>query len=353
MTVRLILTALLCLLLAAPAMAQSEADTLAALQGELVRAAGIIRGVERRITDLDAHLEQLATKQQKLEGDYNTRRARMATTLSALTRMGRTPREAVMIRRGGPLDAARTSMLLSASFPVIEAEAKSFGTLLTELQKTRRDLADKSTQAKAARADLKARHAALSELMDARANTLGGDTAWREEARKVADLAKAARTLRDFLSGLDTGEAARAKADAFFAALPDDEGQMPVSGIIRTGYGQRDSIGAKSNGMSIETLAGSLVVAPMGGIVRYAGPFRGYGNIVIIAHKGGYHSLIAGLDKISVSEGQTIVSGEPIAILEDLGDANPSADPTRKTVYYELRQGGHAVNPSRKLPVSG
>ncbi|NBX66914.1 MAG: hypothetical protein EBQ96_07965 [Proteobacteria bacterium] len=351
---RFVLFLFFCLsIVTGPAFAQSHEDTLAGLQGELVRAAGIIRGIERRIGELDAHLESLSGKKTKLEAEYAERRSRMASTLSALTRMGRTPREAVLIRPGGPLQAARTTMLLSASFPVIEAEAKAFGGLLTDLEKTSRELSEKSAQAKAVRADLRTRHADLTRLLDARSAATGNDTAWVEEARKVAELARAARTLRDFLSGLDTGDAARAKADAFFAALPDDEGQMPVSGIIRVAYGQRDTIGAKSSGISIETLAGSLVVAPMGGIVRYAGPFRGYGNIVIIAHKGGYHSLIAGLDKINVSEGQTIVSGEPIAILEDLGDANPSASPVRKTVYYELRQGGHPVNPSRKLPGLG
>ena len=340
------------LLLCVPAKAQDAPASMGDVQSELVRAASIIRGVEAQLQEIDGHLAELNTKAEGLEKEYTLRRARMADTLAALTRMGRTPRAAILTRPGGPLQAARTSMLLGASFPVIETEAASYKTLLTDLEKTRRALADKAGQAKTTRAQLRAQHQTLEALLDARSRATGGQAViWQDEARKVAQLAQAARTLRDFLSGLDTGPADTAAPD--LEIIPNDDGQLPVSGIIRVSYGQRDSIGAKSSGLSIEALAGTIVVAPLGGVVRYGGPFRGYGNIVIIAHKGGYYSLLAGLDKISVHEGETIVSGEPIAILENDSDANPSKPAARKTLYYELRYGGQPVNPSRKLPGLG
>lgn len=330
-----------------------DADSIASVQGELVRAAALIRSVERQLHDLDRRLAVLRTKSAALEKDYTARRVRMASTLSALSHLGRTPREAVLIRPGGPLQAARSSMLLSASFPVIRAEAESYRTLLTDLEKTRRELAEKSATAKAKSAELKAQHRKLAGLLDARRTaTAAGLAQWQSAARNVAGLARAARTLRDFLGNLDAGPSPQ-DMGAIFQALPDDDGQMPVSGIVRVAYGAKDSIGAKSSGISIETLPGTLVVAPMAGVVRYAGPFKGYGNIVIIAHKGGYHSLLAGLDKISVEEGQTIVSGEPIAILDGDSDANPGAPAPRKTLYYELRRAGQPVNPSQKLPGLG
>ncbi|MBU6234917.1 MAG: peptidoglycan DD-metalloendopeptidase family protein [Alphaproteobacteria bacterium] len=335
-----------------PAFAQSEADTLASLQGELVRTAGTIRTIERKLGELDTHLAALGEKQKALEADYDARRAKMAAMGSALTRMGRTPREAVLIRPGGPLQAARTSMLLNAALPVVEAEAQSYRDLLTDLQKTKSALAKTSAEAKTTREQLKANHRALTALLERRQNS-GGGIVWQDEARKIAALSRAARNLSDLLSRLDTGGEARAQQDAFFASLPDDEGTLPVSGVIRVGYGQKNDIGAVSEGITIDTLPGSLVVAPLGGIVRYVGTFRGYGNIVIIAHKGGFYSLLAGMDKINVSEGQAIVSGEPIAILDDAVPANLTGAPPRKSVYYELRRGRQAVNPSQKLPGLG
>ncbi len=325
---------------------------MADVQSQLVRTASIIRSVERQLQDVDDRLAGLTARSARLQKDYMARRAKLADTLGALTRMGRTPRAAALIRPGGPLVAARTSMLLSASMPVVEAQAASFKTLLTDLEKTRRELADKSAQAKATRQQLSDQHRRLGALLDARAqNGTGAAIVWADEVRKINQLAVGAPTLRDFMSDLDAAAPmGRRATQAVFSSLPDDEGQLPVSGLIRVTYGQSNSIGAKSSGLTIEALSGALVVAPLSGVVRYAGPFRGYGNIVIIAHKGGYYSLLAGVDKISVSEGQTIVSGEPVAILGHNDGANQNAPAVRKKLYYELRYGGQPVNPSRKLP---
>jgi septal ring factor EnvC (AmiA/AmiB activator) len=326
-----------------PALSSAQTIDHAVLQEQLVQAAADIRAVERQLNNAQETLATLETKRAGLEKEYMARRAKMADTLGALTRMSRTPREAVLIRPGGPLQAARTSMLLSASVPVIESEAASYRNLLTDLERTRVQLTEKSAETKAARVNLKMRHARLSTLMEQR------DTPITEaEAQEIMTLAHAARNLRDLMGALDTSPAGL-PAPTF----DEGDGQLPVSGVVRVRYGQTDALGAKSSGLSIETLPGSLVVAPLGGIVRYAGAFKGYGNIVIIAHKGGYHSLIAGLDKISVSAGQTIVSGEPIAILDASGISNQDIPPARRTVYYELRQGGSPVNPSRKLPDLG
>lgn len=339
----LILT--LCL---APWVAAKAADTPDDLRRSLVRTAAIIRETETRLQTIDTRLDALTEQRDRLEKDYTDRRARMARALSALTRMGRTPREAVLIRPGGPLQAARTSMLLSASLPAIETEVESVRILLTELEKTRQQLADQSAKARTARDELKSSHTKLSVLLDARGQANAGRMiVWQSEARKVADLARAASDLNALLGTLDGGAAPAV------TQMDDGEGILPVSGVIRVGYGQTDGIGAKSSGLTIETLPGSVVVAPLDGVVRYTGPFKGYGNIVIIAHAGGYYSLLAGLDKISVIEGQTIVSGEPIAILEGNADANPASSSARSALYYELRRQGQPVNPSRKLPGLG
>lgn len=313
------------------------------VQQQLVQAAANIRGIERQLQNMEGQLDELNIRKNNLEQEYNTRRARMAGTLSALTRMGSTPKEAALVRPGGPLQAARTTMLLSASLPAIETQASSFRNLLTDLEKTRTQLNDQTAQAQATRTDLASRHAKLSAMMNAR----GGVAPSQAEEAAIAKLVRESRSLRDLLSGMEQ----TTPETQLLPPTGPDEGQLPVSGIIRTAYGQKDNMGEKSDGLSIETLPGSVVVAPLSGIVRFTGPFRGYGNIVILAHAGGYFSLIAGLDKINVSTGQTIVSGEPIAILNAPGTPNQTAP--RRTVYYELRYGGQPVNPSRKLPDLG
>jgi septal ring factor EnvC (AmiA/AmiB activator) len=114
--------------------------------------------------------------------------------------------------------------------------------------------------------------------------------------------------------------------------------------MIRVGYKQTDDIGAESQGLTIEGRPSALVVAPMGGVVRYAGYFKNYGKIIIVEHQKDYHSLIAGLSKIDTVVGQSVSAGEPIGTLP-----KTSADGGKPSLYYELRLSGEPVNPARKF----
>jgi septal ring factor EnvC (AmiA/AmiB activator) len=89
--------------------------------------------------------------------------------------------------------------------------------------------------------------------------------------------------------------------------------------------------------VTFATRPGAEVVAPFDGRVLFAGAFRGYGQILIIGHGDGYHSLVAGLDRIDSSVGQWLVAGEPIGRM--------SADEAKPRLYLELRHNGQPINP--------
>jgi septal ring factor EnvC (AmiA/AmiB activator) len=95
-------------------------------------------------------------------------------------------------------------------------------------------------------------------------------------------------------------------------------------------------MGISSKGITIETRSGAQVVAPFDGRIEFAGPFRGYGQILIIEHADGYHSLLAGLGRIDGTVGQSLVAGEPVG-------AMGSSD--RPSLYLELRRHGQPINP--------
>ena len=76
-------------------------------------------------------------------------------------------------------------------------------------------------------------------------------------------------------------------------------------------------------------------MAPGAGRIVFAGPYQGYGNIVIIEHGGGWTSLVTGLGQLEVRIGQQLVAGSP------LGQAGPG----RPVLTLELRRAGEAVNP--------
>ncbi len=81
----------------------------------------------------------------------------------------------------------------------------------------------------------------------------------------------------------------------------------------------------------------------MGGEIRFAGTFKNFGNMIIIEHEGGYHSLVAGLARIDTVVGQKVAPGEPVGVLPSGNPENPAE------VYYELRLNGRPVNPARKF----
>ncbi|CAK0754013.1 hypothetical protein CCP1ISM_5480001 [Azospirillaceae bacterium] len=80
------------------------------------------------------------------------------------------------------------------------------------------------------------------------------------------------------------------------------------------------------------------MVAPQDGTIRFAGPFRGFGQLLIVDHGNGYHSLIAGLGRIDTTVGRPVSAGEPIGIVGDPADGVSE-------LYFELRRSGQPVNP--------
>ena len=69
--------------------------------------------------------------------------------------------------------------------------------------------------------------------------------------------------------------------------------------------------------------------------MAFAGPFQGYGSIVIIEHPGGWTSLVTGLAALDTSVGRQLVSGSPLGVM----------GPGRPVLTLELRRQGEPVNP--------
>ena len=80
-------------------------------------------------------------------------------------------------------------------------------------------------------------------------------------------------------------------------------------------FGDKDAIGGVERGMSVGTRANAQVTSPCDGWVVFAGPFRSYGQLLIINAGGGYHILLAGMDRITAQLGQFVLTGEPVGVM--------------------------------------
>jgi septal ring factor EnvC (AmiA/AmiB activator) len=120
---------------------------------------------------------------------------------------------------------------------------------------------------------------------------------------------------------------------------------FPVVGRVVGRYGEESDSGLISKGITIETRPGAQVVAPHEGRVAFAGPFRGYGQLLIIEHGEAYHSLMAGFDRIDAVIGQLVFGGEPVGVMGYPDDGKPN-------LYLELRRNNRPVDPLPWFAVS-
>jgi len=111
--------------------------------------------------------------------------------------------------------------------------------------------------------------------------------------------------------------------------------QLPVQGRTIAGFGELRESGLRSTALELAPSPGAQAVAPRSGRVAFAGPYRGFGRIVIIEHDGGWTSLVTGLARIDAEVGDSVIAGSPLGIA---GSEDPA-------VTFELRRDGEPVNP--------
>ncbi len=360
---------------------QKELDTQAAslekdlkgLKKELVNTASKVQKHEKNLQQTEEKITELKTEKEQLASDLEKDQKQMSDLLMALSRIQRLPPEALIARPGAPEQTAQAATLLSSIVPALHERAEILRKKLQKMQEVEENLTTNQKKLAETAKSLKEAEKNVKNLMAAREKAVQ-DTKQQlaDQAKVVAQISKQAadfkdlidkieaknKTLRD-MAAKDTGVAGKiqpdkkrkAKNDAATAQAMADlpslgAAQLPLSGIVRVRYGEADEIGAISEGVRIEGRPGSLIVAPMGGIVRYSGEFKKYGKIVLIEHKKNYHSLIAGLGKIDTFVGQSVDSGEPVGIL---GNSSGGASNGRAVLYYELRHNGQPINPAKKF----
>ncbi|TPI55569.1 MULTISPECIES: murein hydrolase activator EnvC [unclassified Mesorhizobium] len=356
----------------------------ASITAALIQSAMTEQKLGQDIEDIGAKLEGLKTQQQKIRASLMARRDVLAEVLGALQRMGLNPPPAILVKPEDALSSVRSAILLGAVVPELRqqtdrlladlkeqtrvtasieaerarltaavgeqtAEKKRLGMLLEAKQKLE---ADTQAQLSAERQHSEALAAKASSLKELIASL----EAQAERNRKAADAAKAAEAGQaggdkaggDMTASLPVPEANRLAAAAPFSAL---QGQiaLPVIGRIKRRFGAEDGNGAVMLGDMVATQSGAIVTAPADGNVLYAGPFRSYGQLLILNAGDGYHVVLAGMSRISVATGQSVLAGEPVGAMGEARVASTSASKNGNAtpeLYVEFRKDGKPVDPA-------
>jgi septal ring factor EnvC (AmiA/AmiB activator) len=346
------------------------------LNEALIDAAGRLRTLETQIATREGRIQTLDDNERAIRESLADRRAVIAEVLAALQRIGRRPPPALMVRPEDALQSVRTAMMLGGVLPEMRVEAEALIADLTELVRVRKEIAveiDQSRRDLTALAQDRLRMTLLvEERQKKQAET---ERALLTERERAADLARQAESLQELIAKLEqdiagaarraeAARAAQAKAPAGaprLAALKDPgrlapaiafasaKGvlPLPVNGVKVRDFGVPDRLGGTEKGLSITTRAGAQVTAPCDGWVVYAGPFRSYGQLLILNAGGGYHVLLAGMERISVDLGQFVLTGEPVAVMG--GGAQTAAlvavGSSQPVLYVEFRKDGIPVDP--------
>ncbi|MBT5413894.1 MAG: peptidoglycan DD-metalloendopeptidase family protein [Rhodospirillaceae bacterium] len=346
------------------------------LRGEMIAAATAAQAREEELSVLEAQVQALNTQLERKKAALLSQRGRLAAVLGSLQRIALAPSGALIAMPGRPVDTLRGAILLRAAIPAIEDEARILRGELDILARLGTDIAVRRQEIAGVAADLGRARDRLETLF-ARKRALLEETEGQRKAAsaQVARLAERAQTLRDLLRKLEAraamvpplrkppqpgaegspSQGAISAPGSTPAALPaarltrpaglrefaEAKGQvvLPARGKTAGRFGETTDFGVTRKGIVILTRPDAQVIAPFDGQVVFAGPFRGYGQILIIEHGGGYHTLVAGLARVDAIVGQWVLAGEPVGLMGNL-------DAEQTELYVELRRGGQPVDPS-------
>lgn len=253
--------------------------------------------------------------------------------------------KAVELARAASAEAER----LAAARGAAQAVAAALDAELEEMRARRTALAAEEEQA-AERAQAAAARAANLQEVLARLE--------RERARREAEerAAAAAQARREAAAAAAARRATRdesrqtATAATRTPAPPrTSRGRtVPVAGRVITNWGEATP-GGPHRGLTYSAPAGARVVSPCAGRAVFAAPFRSYGLLLIVDCGGGYHFVLAGMDRLDASVGQRLLAGEPVGVLGSGGSEGGG----RATLYVELRRNGQPTDPRRWFTARG
>lgn len=339
---------------------------LVSVSQEMVKAAKKIQNNEDKLSLMEKQLKLLEDDLKKAQEGFSQEDENLIKTLIALQNLALKPTESLLVHPLTPVDIIRSAMILRETVPHLEEKANIIRNKLKSVTdkklKTEQQIAEISKQKNL----LQKEHSRMKELIIKKSKLRNSVEIKSEKARKNVDkLAMQAQDLRDLLGKIEKQRLERQQeaeriqrekikleekqSSGLIKTKPQDinnissgfakaKGSLPLParGTIVVSYGEQKVRGVSSKGITIATRPSAQVISPFDGSVVFAGSFRGYGNMIIIEHDGGYLSLLAGLEIINVELGQMLLAGEPVGQMAETKDTE---------LYIEIRKNNQPINP--------
>ncbi len=340
------------------------------ISAKLVAISQKIQAAETSISGSEAGLLKLSKEQVTILAKLGEKQDVLSELLAGLQRLEQNPPPALVVEPDDVLAALRGAMMFGTIVPELREEADALARDLARLEQLQTGIAQRKAAIGAEIAALKTSRDDMTSLIEtkkklvAAANSeLAGE---RERAKQLAGQAKSLKQLMENLAAerkraeaeraklAAAAEIARRKKEAALQqprmAFTSMRGKLafPAQGQIVKRFGDADGLGGHILGTAIAARGGAQVTAPADGRVEFAGPFRSYGEVLILNPGGGYHILLAGMDTITAATGEFLRAGEPVGRMGNgpssvtlLGEGLKDGRPV---LYIEFRNDTEAID---------
>ena len=333
---------------------EAVASEITTLQKSLKKIARETRIFERDAQKLAKEKREIDINIARLNASIKTDNEGLLELLSALQRLEASPPPSMVLRPDNAITSAQSGQLMAALTEQLDQRTKTLKIQLESLSHEKKKAEVTQNQISANAKQLKKRRTQTLALVKTKSDLQKSiDKQRAEKEATIIKLAKEAATLKELLEKLrleamnvvprikpDTGQN-RSLATAPLSlpkgvtsfAKAKGRLNLPVEGRLKHRFGGGEK------GLTFLAQSEGQVLAPYAGRVEFAGPFKNYDQVVILAVGDGYYILLTGLGQIYAETGETVRQGDPIGVL-------PYNRAGNDELYLELRKNGKTLDPA-------
>lgn len=345
---------------------------LSEVSKKMIQTAKQLQNNEEKLSNMEKQLSLLEEDLILTQRAFTEEDKNLIKTLTALQNLALKPTEALLVQPLNPVDVIRSAMILRETVPHLEMRASAIREKVTDIEAKKNRVEKQIKEISKQKIVIKEEHKRINSLIKQKHSLRNLVEKKSKTAKKNVDiLASKAQDLRDLLAKLEKQrlekerkekERKRKEEEARKRKLEEKQSDdlikseskaitniasgfekakgslpLPARGKIITKYGEQKAKGISAKGITIASRNQAQVISPFDGNVVFSGPFRGYGNMIIIEHGNGYLSLLSGFEVIHVDLGQMLLAGEPIGQMPTEGTSE---------LYVEIRKNNQPINPA-------
>ncbi len=342
---------------------------LSKIDKNIISLAKKIQNNEDLLSSSEKEQKRLSEDLKIKESDFIKENNSLVQTIASLQNMSLNPSESIILQPLSPVDIIRSAILLREVVPYLNETSSKLKADLDYIYQQKQKLEETVALAKKQSSDLEKQQKEMKDLLKKKTSLRKNVEKKGAETKKIAEsLTSKAKDLRELLEEIERQKeiARKRQEEQQRLALEKEKNKQkvvnltthktikeqvskgrfanakgtlsqPVRGTLITDYGEMISNGVTSKGIVYKTRPNAQVIAPYDGTVIFSGPFKGYGNLIIVEHGDGYLSLLAGLGNIDCELGQMLLTGEPVGTMPNNAGAK---------LYIEIRKDRQPINPA-------